>query len=551
MRSLRACLQDEPLAFLMGVAALWDAAIGAATPQEMAAALAAHMLHPSTLRAVLGSLPEAARNALEALIAAGGKMPLATFERRFGAMRVMGPRRFEREQPWRAPQNPAEVLRYHGLVFRAFDRIAGEVAEVVFVPEDLLARLQPSAPGESARAEPLRGSVNEQRSAIAPLLDDLTTLLCHVQNATVRPSADGTWDAASRRAVLPMLRDADGALDGNPNGRFAFLTHLLRRLGWVRVVNQRLRLVPQPVQQWLQSTPEHQREVVYRAWCEDETWNDLAHVDGLRFELTHAWSNDPLRERRAILGLWERWAPDPTEPPSWERVEAFVRFVHEHHPDFARPDGRYDTWHIREVRTGAFLSGFEHWDRIEGALIRYVLTKPMRWLREEIELPQPADEPPFVVTAAGLVYVAAERRWTRFQLARVAEWVRTEGDRYVYVLTPTSLARARAQRIAVSRVIAFLEQNAAAPLPKGVREALLRWESRAVEARLSPCALLQASEASTMDALLRLPQVRRAVIARLSPTRLLVRFGAVEDVRAAALAEGLLIEIEGSFRAVR
>ncbi|MCS7087403.1 MAG: helicase-associated domain-containing protein [Thermoflexales bacterium] len=550
MRALRACLQDEPLAYLVALAELWDVSVVAASLQEMAEALAAHMLRPQALHAALDRLPQAARDALIALIDAGGKMPLARFERRFGAMRVMGPSRFEREQPWRAPQNAAETLRYHGFIFRAFDRIAGEATEVVFVPSDLLAQVRSSlgrTPAEPVQPSPPPPASTPHADEAAPILDDLTTLLCQVHNTVVRLTAEGQWDAASRRAVASMLRDADGALDGNPNGRFAFLTHLLNRLGWVRLVNRRLRLVAQPVQRWLQSPEAEQREVLYRAWLEDEAWNDLAHVEGLRLETAYGWTNNPRRERQAILALWEQWSAQSAQEISPAAVEAFVGFVREHHPDFARPDGRYDTWHIRDAQTGAFLDGFEHWDSVEGALIRYVLTKPLRWLRETAPLAcaLAPHQAPITVTTDGHIIVVATHRWLRFQVSRVADWVSTNADNtYTYALTPAALMRARAQGITPQRVVAFLEQHSGNALPKGVREALSRWGARGTEARLVACALLQTADAATAEALLRLPAVRRALVARLSATRLLLRLNAVKDVRAAALAEGLLIEIE-------
>ncbi len=61
-------------------------------------------------------------------------------------------------------------------------------------------------------------------------------------------------------------------------------------------------------------------------------------------------------------------------------VEDFIDYVSVTAPDFARPDGRYDTWHIRDTETGEFLHGFQHWRRVEGGLIRRLLEGPLHWL---------------------------------------------------------------------------------------------------------------------------------------------------------------------------
>ena len=103
MRSLRASLLDEPLPRIMAIAEAWDVALEAASPTEMADALAAAMREndidgtPAALR-VRAELPADAAAALNELLEANGKMPSAAFERRFGEIRLMGPARIERER---------------------------------------------------------------------------------------------------------------------------------------------------------------------------------------------------------------------------------------------------------------------------------------------------------------------------------------------------------------------------------------------------------------------------------------------------------------------
>lgn len=542
MRPLRACLLDEPLPRLMAMADLWDVPIAATSAREVAGALAAHLLQEDRLNAGRAELAAEARAALEAVIAARGKMPLALFERRFGAIRPMGPGKLERERPWLSPANAAEALWYRGFVFRAFDRSTGTPTEVIFVPSDMLAVLSAqfaelSEELKRTEAAPLDSTLKLKPSA---LLDDVTTILCHIHNHSVKVKMNGEWDRASRLALAPMMRDPDGVSDHHPHRRFAFLVHLLERLGWVRHVNNRLRLTPQPVTEWLQSPPEAQQEMLFSAWLNDADWNDLDHVESLALEMTHTWSNDPVVARKAIVQLWLEFCAGRTGMT--DALDAFVAHVKATHPDFARPDGRYDTWHVRDVRTGKFLHGFEHWERVEGALIRYVITKPLRWLAFDDVGPAEPLTPPFQVTGDGRVLVASHLRFERFQLARIADWVEHLDRAYVYQLLPASLGRAREQGIGLPRTIEFLEQNAGRPLPTHVQRALQRWGERGTEARMEAMWILRTSDDGTMEALLRIPDVRRAVVDRFAPNCVSIRPRDVEEVRAAIVQSGLLVD---------
>ncbi len=536
----------------MAMADLWDAPIEATSAHDAAGALALHMLQRERLAAARASLPPDARSALDTLVAARGRMPAATFERRFGSIRPMGPGRLERERPWQSPANAAEHLWYRGFIFRAFDRLSGAPTEVVFVPGDMLALLgiEPRIPHEEFTTSQAQPSDLRQSKC----LDDVVTLLCFIRNHEVRTKAGDMWDTASRRAVAPMLRDPDGAIENDPKGRFVFLTHLIARLGWTRPEQGRLRLIPQPVAQWLQSAPNVQRDALFNAWLNDSEWNDLTHVDGLALEMTHTWSSDPVRTRKAIVGLWERWRSereDATRPistppslfPDQSLISDFVTYVHEHDPDFARPDGRYDTWHVRDVRTGQFLHGFEHWERVEGALIRYIIEKPLRWLSDLDEAGTAPPTPPFQVTDDGRIIVARHLRYERFQVARVADWIATRTDAYAYWLSPRSLDRARAQGIRAGRVIEFLDETGGQALPASLKRALLRWEERGAEVRLETMVILRAQDGTTMDALLRLPKMRRLVAERFAPNCIAIRRRDADAARAAIIESGLLVDI--------
>ena len=562
MRQLRACLLDEPLARLIAMADLWDASLEVSSAREVAEALTAHMLQPDAAAQVHQELPQEASAALEALTKSKGKIPTAAFERRFGAIRPMGPGKLERERPWLDPANAAEVLWYRGFIFRAFDRTGREPSEVIFVPTDLLEVLAPTATetGDGGRktedgrtsavaaSEPPRRPSPVSESSL--LLDDITTILIHVQNGNVKVRANGEWTHESRLSLVGMLRDADGVEDNRASGRFALLTYLIETLGWLRILDGRARLIPQPVTHWLQASPGQQRRVLLDAWLNDAGWNDLVHVNGLSLEMTHTWANDPVHERKVIGEFVQREVADgflafQSEP----QLQAVIAHIKAQLPDFARPDGRYDTWHVRDVASGDFLNGFENWDRVEGRLIHYILAGPLTWLEaaqaDAVGAESASFEarlPAFTMAADGTISVPQSNRFQRFQLARVADGTRTPDSQYVYRLTPRSLTRANEQGIQAPRVIEFLEQQMGQSLPTHVARAIGRWAERGQEVRLESVRLLRTKDSQTMDALLANMNVRRVVLERMTPTCIAVRERDAKAIVAEVAQSGLLVD---------
>ena len=537
MRALHQCLLDAHLARLQVIARFWDIELAAKRQREAATELAEAMAVPTAIINVWKTLPDDQRQALEMLLANGGRMPLRVFARQWGEIRAMGPGRIEREKPWLNPISPAEGLWYKGLISRAFDQEGEETYEFAFVPPELQAHLPipPLSPSNIAIA-PISPPV-ATRSTGDALLDDACTLLTYLQNRQVRPSIDGGWPARHEAHLAQRLRDPDPA-------RLAFLHHLTQRLGWLRVTDSLLlRPDPGPVTTWLQSSAGQQRSALAKAWRDDPTWNDLFHVPSLRADDTGAWRNDPLLARTATLRHLRVCTPG-----DWYKITDFVAAIKRTDPDFQRPGGDYTTWYIREATSGDYLPGFENWNKVEGALIRYLITGPLAWLgltdlgapapdephialrltpsgAATIGLNQPPPEPestPLILRPDFTVRVSPARRYERFQLARVADWVVT-GDHFVYKLTPNSLERARQQGIPLARVLEFLLEASDAAIPRSVEAALMRWEARGTEAWLEPALVLRLSSKDLLEQLVSSPRARHLIQEQIGPTVALVR----------------------------
>ena len=559
MRPLHQCLLDASLIRLRAIAHFWDVDLATNHQREAATQLAEAMVQPESVADAVEVLPDDQRRALEALLAAGGRLPLRVFARQWGDIRAMGPGRLERERPWEKPISPTEGLWYRGFVSRAFDQGAEGSFEVIFVPPELQAHLPAppaSPPAISLDPAPEPAAV---RSAGDAFLDDVCTLLAYLQNERLRPSPDGAWPARHEAHLIRQLRDRDPA-------RSALLRHLVGHLGWLHLTDSgRLRPDAEPVTAWLQSPAHVQRGALMEAWRNDPTWNDLFHVPTLQPEDTGAWRNDPLLAREAILRHLTACTPG-----TWVALEDLDSGIKRADPDFQRPGGDYTSWYIRDAATGAYLSGFESWDSVEGALIRYLITGPLAWLGL-IDLGSAApDERPtaFHLTLAGAaslglyeippeatprpmglrpdftVLAPPGRRYERFQLARVADWVRS-GDPFVYRLTPGSLERARQQGIPVARVLEFLGQVSNAPVPRFLEAALSRWEARGAEARLEQMVVLHLSSEELMAQVTSSPRTRHLIGEQVGPTTAVVRTPDWPRLVAALGELGLLPDVSG------
>jgi hypothetical protein len=128
------------------------------------------------------------------------------------------------------------------------------------------------------------------------------------------------------------------------------------------------------------------------------------------------------------------------------------------------------------------------------------------------------------------VLAPSARRYERFQLARVADWMSspliggTEGGEplFTYRLTPTSLERARQQGISVARVLEFLGRATDAPVPRSIEAALTRWDARGTEARLERVVVLRLSSGELMAQVLASAPARRLIREQVGPTAALI-----------------------------
>jgi hypothetical protein len=555
MYELHRFLVDYDMAMLRALAQNRGAALTTNHQVEAAEQLAMALLDPLSVRTALARLSVEGREALDSLLATDGRMRAPQFARRFGQLRPIGPGRLEREAPWREPANAHEELFYLGLLFHGFYDDQGGPGEFVFLPDDLRPLLpQPEIETPAFSVDRVPPPAHQAGNENA-LVEDLFTYLVYLQTQDVRPYADGRLGQRDVASLRGRLADAG-------ERRLAFLRHLAARLGFVARKGEFLRLEAGPVKGWLTAVPSRRLATLQEAWRDDPTWNDLCQVPSLACDQATPWRNDPSATRRAVLALLARCPAD-----AWWPLASFVAAVKTFHPDFQRPDGDYTAWYIRDAASGDYLSGFESWDQVEGALLTDLLTGPLCWLgivataagdaaaakagticrlteagaRFLGLLPESAEAEslPLTISPDFRVEVPVANLYARFQVERFAALESAAPCRYR--ITVESLGRALARGIQVEQILAFLRQASGDRLPGNVAGQLQMWAGRFDQVRLEEMTLLRVKSERVLKELSVLPETRPLIARLLSPTTALVRQRDVARLRQELLALGYLL----------
>lgn len=497
LRNLHDSIVDYDMNMLRAVARARGFELEATRQAAAVDELKAYLLDADAMTWALSRLTEDSRAALHTLLQAGGQMKAHIFFDHFGKPRAFGPGRLDRERPWLTPENPAEHLWFMGLLYTTFHDVGeGYRAQFVYVPSDLaplLPEVEIVVPRfEVTPADP-PARVHSQGMG---LLADLFHLLVRLQ---VRPlSIDSDHHELARELLTADFGPSE------PSDYLDFLLHLAREADLLRDAGRRLRLNPESARQWLKWPSERQLYHLQTVWRADAVWDELRHIPELVIEET-GWKNDPVRARRAVLGHLGRCPTDVCPLDTWLSVESLLEAVKRVDPDFARPDGDYRSWYIRDAATGEYLMDFACWNYVEARLIVSLLTGPLFWLGAvdlgyegdvftafRLVLPgyvllDKAGPPPAVEALPSTATIHPDftvrfepgaRLYEQFQAARFTQRVSETSEGETYRITRSALSAALAQGISPQMILAFLRKLSVKPLPANVVDALRKWRPK-------------------------------------------------------------------------
>jgi hypothetical protein len=555
MPTLAQSLHPHDLGHLRIVAEHWGLELKAPDARTACHDLTAEMLNTELVSEIVDTLSAESQTALSTLHQNDGKLPWPQFIRRFGELRAVGPGRRDRERPDRHPISAAEELWYRALIGRAFFDTPSGAQEFAYVPEDLLP-LIPAAPEKETQAEtsagqPIlgRAATPEERAHPLPVNDRLLDHVC-------------TLLASHRLQIDPADQFPASENSDPPTPLLAFATTLLRTANLLDPTGfpdlERARA-------HLEAPRSAALSQLAQAWLQSEEHNDLHHVPHLQAE--GEWQNDALGTRRFLVGLL-RAVPQDT----WWSISAFLADLRRDFPDFQRPASDYDSWIIRDTRTDKFLRGFEYWDEVDGALIRYLLVGPLHWLgildlavRDEASAAEdatafrlskwaafllgtaplsefPREEALLHVRSDGRVNIPfLTPRTARYQIARFCQWELPTSHEYRYRFTPSSLERAFDQGLKIQHLQTLLARHAQ-NVPPNIVKALSRWDQRGTEARLQSALILRLSSPELLKTL-RNSRAARYLGDPLGPTTVIVKPGTGEKVLEILTEMGHLGEI--------
>lgn len=507
-------------------------------PGDLKSLLRNTMSDPKAIKEILETLAEPASRAMNRLATAKGKIPWASFAREFGDIRPMGPGRREREQPAHHPQSIAEILWYRGLISRAFFDEKPEAREYAYIPDEILAQM--TFIRQTVDLPPGRPAAHkEYTSAIqvnTAVLDQTCTLLSALRMS--RPFE------AENTSAIPIK----------------FLTDIMTEAGLLDVQNKP---VVEPVRKFLEALPGEALLLLAKTWLNSTRLNDFFDSPGLIVEGNP--DNHPAETRDTIINHLRR-----VPAGKWWSLQSFIQYFHDQNPDFQRPAGDFDSWFIRSQQTGEYLRGFENWNSVEGAFLRFLVTGPLHWLGfvdlassspsrppDAFRLsawskdllnstaPQlPAEEAKISVRSTGRISVPENApRAARYIIARFCEWGSSNQKDHVFQISAKSLKAAYEQGLRISHLFHVLEANCSAPIPPILIKTMERWEKAGIQAELQYVVILKVAHAEILTAL-KHSKAGRFLGAELNPTTIEVKKGFERQVEQALFEIGYLVDLK-------
>ncbi|NJM08598.1 hypothetical protein HC891_24055 [Candidatus Gracilibacteria bacterium] len=463
----------------------------------------------SALAVFVEQLEASARLVLDKVQAHGGSYPAALLEAEFGLLRpcsaYSSPRAYLRSL--RPPQSPLEQLFIAGLLWP----VATAEQRWYRIPTDVLAALPPVAAHDPRlRSDCVSVPARLQLADFQRLERQAVVLLDIARLGKLVLVRGGVLSSVSIAHIAQLWGKSEHS--ELQRSEAELLRFALVRLGVLRVASNGQIRPTRAAVEWLARPRLERLKRLLECWAASE-WDALRHLLG--FQLHADTPRDLTDTRRVVLAML---AQAPAE--CWLSVETFCEEMRRLRPAFARPDGDFDSWRLRD-RLGRSRDGFTHWSAVEGALLRATLECDLRWLGlcdsgydaagrlhafrltplaaallngEVAQLPP--ERPIFVQANFQIAIPPDAAPLARFQVARIAERVsaQVEAGMVVYRLTRSCVEAELDRGAHIDAILAMLHEAAADELPPNVSYSLREWGARHGRLRLRRVTLLHADD---------------------------------------------------------
>jgi len=517
MPDLKHSFQGQDLGYLKIVADLWGVELNAEDIRIGIKRLIVLLVDSELAAEVVASLDGGARSALNDLMRDEGRLPWAMFIRRYGDIEEMGSAKRDREQPHMNPEiTPSEVLWYRALVGRTFFDTPQGPIEYAYIPDEFQAFLpepkQPKLPfGRQATVSEISNIIYSNDLMLDDICTVLSGLRVGISEEHIKKMFVGLVEGVRPYSVKILIDFLDAAKMLDEDG--------LPETNETRIL--------------LESDRKKSMALITRNWRTSERFNELRHLPRLVVE--GEWMNNPRLAREAVIGFilglpWPEWETKkerkpgkPRRPKYFWNLASFIESIKTRYPDYLRPSGDYDSWYVKDERSGEYLRGFTHWDDVEGAFLHYMITGQLFWLGlVDLASPiEPATGEPRSITAFRLSRRGAEiykqippvekvivdekitvradgrirapfrsSRAARYQISRFCDWQGVKDGFFRYMLTPGSLSRAQGQGLNISQLLVLLNRFAVA-IPPNLIIALERWAEHGSQVVIAPLQVLQ------------------------------------------------------------
>jgi hypothetical protein len=515
-------------------------------------ALADAILRPEAVARTLASLGPRERDALTLAQQHGGRIAAPIMEREFGGIRALGDYPNPRAYLLALDQPPTPTERLWALALLAVVQDGPRRAYVI--PPDLLALLPPAPERERAlNLAPAAGPPTVAEAEPRLFERSLLTLLSLGQDSLLEVIPTGGLNKASLKRMAQEWAPGE-KLDGASREEHWPYAQFVRRVGegagLLRVgADSKLRPTREALE-WLRLPASERLRRLLDGWVAS-SWDELKSFLGIKVQ--RDYFRDLPAGKRAILRLIGQ-AP----AGQWVRLDDFVAAVKRVEPDFARPDGRYDTWGLVGYARQP-LDGFAFWDTVEGEQLKSIAGGTLRWLGltdlgMQGETPvsfrltplgaallagsaPPAEPPiePLVVQPNFEVIVPAYASpYARFQLGRIAERARKDSGEAteLHRLTRRSIQAALERGISFDDMLRFLGEQSGREPPQNVAATLREWAGQHGQVAMRRAVLLEAEDAALLERIKRDKRVRLPEVERLAETTWLLREGDAPELAA-------------------